>query len=264
MAPIRRSFGVDEFVEQAEANGMVASVVVQTVAEVAETEELLELAATSPFVAGVVGYVDVAAGDVGDQLDRLLERPSGSWLVGIRSLVQYEPDPHWLSRPEVLAGLAEVARRGLCNELLIQPHQLRQVVDAVRTTESRFVIDHLGKPAIASSAWEPWATEFATLARLDNVAAKVSGLVTEADWAAWTVDDVRPYVDHAISAFGPERLIFGSDWPVCTLAAAYDRVVDLVERCVTGFTTHERAAIFGGNAVEVYALDREPGVIGTR
>ena len=264
MTPIRRSFGVDEFVEQAEANGMVASVVVQTVAEVAETEELLELAATSPFVAVVVGFVDVAAGDVGDQLDRLLERPSGSWLVGIRSLVQYEPDPHWLSRPEVLAGLAEVARRGLCNELLILPHQLQHVVDAVRTTEGRFVIDHLGKPAIASSAWEPWATEFATVARLDNVSAKVSGLVTEADWSAWTVDGVRPYVDHAISAFGPERIMFGSDWPVCTLAATYDRVVGLVEQCVAGFTADERAAIFGGNAVDVYALDSTPGVVGIR
>ncbi len=152
MAPIARSFGIDEFRSEADANGIAASVVVQTVTDVAETEELLDLAADNPRLAGVVGWVDLAAADVGDQLDQLQARPSGRWLVGIRSLVQYEPDPAWLKRPPVLAGLREVARRGLVNELLVLPHQLPAVLRAVRAiAESRFVLDHLAKPAIAAA-----------------------------------------------------------------------------------------------------------------
>ncbi len=153
MAPIRRSFGVDEFDSVARAHGVSASVVVQTVADVAETEELLDLASVTPLVAGVVGWVDVTAQDVGDQLDCLLARSSGSWLVGIRSLVQYEPDPAWLTKRSVIVGLGEVAARGLCNELLVVPHQLDAVLTAVsEVSEGRFVIDHLAKPPIASRA----------------------------------------------------------------------------------------------------------------
>jgi L-fucono-1,5-lactonase len=258
MAAIRRSFGAGEFAVEAQANGIAASVAVQTVAEIAETEELLDLAAATPLVAGVVGYVDVGAADVGDRLDRLLARPSGSWLVGIRSLVQYEPDPAWLSRPAVVAGLREVARRGLVNELLVLPHQLAAVRGAVsEVTESHFVLDHLAKPGIASSALEPWAGELAAVAERDNVSAKISGLVTEANWETWTADDLRPYVDHALSVFGPERLMFGSDWPVCTLAASYERVVDLADDLISGLSAAERAAILGWNAAGVYALDNK-------
>ncbi len=259
MTPIRRSFGIAEFDALTRVNGVTASVVVQTVAEVAETEELLDLAATSPLVAGVVGWVDVAAADVGDQLDRILAKPSGSWLVGIRSLVQYEPDPDWLSQRAVVAGLAEVAARGLCNDLLVLPHQLDAVLSAVsEVAESRFVIDHLAKPAIGSSAWEPWATQLAAVARRHNVSAKLSGLVTEAEWSSWTVGQLQPYVEHAMSVFGPERLLFGSDWPVCTLAASYQRIVDLADHFVSTLSTDERALILGGNATELYSLDHSP------
>jgi L-fuconolactonase len=256
MAPVRRSFGIDEFAGLAQASGIAASVVVQTVADITETEELLDLAAETPFVAGVVGWVDVAAPDVGDQLDRLMSRSSGVWLVGIRSLVQYEPDPTWLSRPAVRAGLREVARRDLCNELLVVPHQLDAVLGAVGALpEGRFIVDHLAKPSIASAAWEPWATEIAAVAARENVSAKFSGLVTEADWGAWTPDDLWPYIDHALSVFGPRRLLFGSDWPVCTLAAPYQRIVELAEQFIDGLSHDERAACMGGNAAEVYLLD---------
>jgi L-fuconolactonase len=256
MDPLRRSFGIDEFVRLAQANGIAGSVVVQTVADIAETEELLDIAAAVPFVAGVVGWVDVGAADVSDQLDRLLARPSGSRLVGIRSLVQYEPDPAWLSRRDVLAGLREVARRDLCNELLVLPHQLDAVVGAVRALpESRFVVDHLAKPSIASGTWEPWAAEMAAVAEHENVVVKFSGLVTEADWGGWTPDDLRPYVDHALSVFGPRRLLFGSDWPVCTLAAPYHRIVELAELFIGALSHDEQVACMGGNAADVYLLD---------
>ena len=256
MGPIRRSFGADEFAAEAQGNGIDSSVVVQTVADISETEDLLDLAAASTFIAGVVGWVDVGAPDVGDQLDRLLARPSGSWLVGIRSLVQYEPDPKWLARPAVLAGLREVARRALCNELLVLPHQLGAVVDAAReVAESRFVLDHLGKPPIAAGAWQPWATELSAVAQNDNVSSKISGLVTEADWSTWTPDAIRAYIDHALSVFGPGRLIFGSDWPVCTLAASYRQIVELAELCVGNLSTDEQSGVLGTNAAETYSLD---------
>jgi L-fuconolactonase len=258
MAPIARTFGIDEFTTQAEASGIAASVVVQTVTEIAETEELLDLAATTP-VDGVVGWVDLAAADVGDQIDQLLARPSGRWLVGIRSPVQYERDSAWLSRPAVRAGMREVARRDLVNEVLVVAHQLDAVVDAVSALpESQFVLDHLAKPAIATASWEPWATQLADLAARDNVSAKISGLVTEADWTKWEPDDVRPYLDHALSVFGPRRLLFGSDWPVCTLAASYRQVVELVEGFIAHLSSGEQAAILGGNAAGVYALNDPP------
>ncbi|MEY2524638.1 MAG: L-fuconolactonase [Ilumatobacteraceae bacterium] len=256
MAPIRRSFGIDEFAAEARSNGVDSSVVVQTVADVTETEELLDLAAASTLVGGVVGWVDVGATDVGDQLDRLLARPSGSWLVGIRSLAEYEPDPAWLARPAVLAGLREVARRGLCNDLLVLPHQLTAAVTATREmTESRFVLDHLAKPQIAAGVYQPWARELAELAQHENVSAKFSGLVTEANWSTWTPSDIRPYIDRALSVFGPDRLIFGSDWPVCTLAASYRRIVDLAEDLIGALSTDEEVAVFGGNATKIYELD---------
>jgi len=256
MAPIRRSFGIGEYIDEATANGIDASVVVQTVASTAETEELLDLAAATPRVAGVVGWVDLAAFDVADQLDRLLAKPSGRWLVGIRSLVQYEPDPAWLQRPAVLVGLREVASRGLVNELLVLPHQLPSMLVAVREVgDSQFVLDHLAKPAIAAAQWDPWATDLAAVARCENVVAKISGLVTEADWSHWTSKDLREYVDHAVAVFGPHRILFGTDWPVCTLAASYGQLVDVARALLGGLSVDEQAAIFGANAAATYQLD---------
>lgn len=255
MAPIRRRFDIDDLRPEASAAGITATIVVQAVPDVTETEELLDLAAATPLVAGVVGYVDLAAPDVGEQLDRLRERPSGARLVGIRSPVQDEPDPGWLVRPTVLAGLREVARRDLVYDLLIRAHHLDAALAAVtEVPEGRYVVDHLAKPAIAAGAWEPWAGGLAALAVHGNVSAKLSGLVTEASWDTWSTGDLRPYVEHALAAFGPDRLQFGSDWPVCTLAAPYGRVVAVAERLVGHLTPSERGAVMGGTAAAVYGL----------
>jgi L-fuconolactonase len=130
------------------------------------------------------------------------------------------------------------------------------VLDAVReVVESRFVLDHLAKPGIAAARWDPWATNLSAVAQCSNVVAKISGLVTEADWSRWTQADIRPYVDHAVSVFGSHRIVFGSDWPVCTLAASYEQIVELVEELVDDLSTDEQAAIFGGNAAAIYTLD---------
>jgi L-fuconolactonase len=255
MAPIRRSFSIGDLCPEAAAAGVTATVVVQTVADVTETEELLDLAETTPLIAGVVGYVDLAASDVGEQLDQLQERPSGAWLAGIRSPVQDEPDPGWLTRPAVLAGLREVARRDLVYDLLIRAHQLEAARAAVtHVPDGRYVLDHLAKPAIASGGWEPWASGLAALAACGNVSAKLSGLVTEASWSTWSTGDLRPYVEHAVAAFGADRLLFGSDWPVCTLAAPYGRVTAATTELVAGLSTTERAAVMGGTAATVYGL----------
>ena len=227
----------------------------QTVADVTESEELLGLAETTSLIAGVVGYVDLAAPDVGEQVDRLRERQSGAWLAGIRCPVQDEPDPGWLTRPAVLAGLREVARRDLVYDLLIRAHQLEAALAAVgHVPDGRYVLDHLAKPAIASGGWEPWASGLAALAARGNVFAKLSGLVTEASWSTWSTGDLRSYVEHAVAAFGPDRLLFGSDWPVCTLAAPYGRVVAATDELVDGLSATERAAVMGGTAATVYGL----------
>jgi len=254
MAPIRRDFWIDDLAPELASCGIDATVVVQTVASVDETVELLQLAAETDFVAGVVGYVDLDSDHVGEQLDILLDGPNGHWLVGIRHVVEAEPDPAWLVRPQVLAGLREVAERNLTYDLLIGPPQFQAACRAVAAVPTgRFVLDHLAKPAIATRTFEPWATQIAALAALPNVFAKVSGLVTEAG-PTWTTGDLQPYVDHALASFGARRLLFGTDWPVCLLAGSYSDVVDAATTTLIMLSADEQAAVFGSNAISAYGL----------
>lgn len=258
MAPIRRDFGVGELQLEIDRCGIDATVVVQTLASHDETTELLDLAGRTPFIAGVVGYVDLETDDVGDRLDRLLDAPGGQWLVGVRHVVEREPDPDWLCRPRVLSGLGEVARRNLAYDLLIGPHQFDAAHRAVaEVANGRFVLDHLGKPAIASGTWEPWATQLGALASLPNVSAKVSGLVTEANRSTWSPGDLKCYIDHALTTFGTNRLIFGSDWPVCLLAGSYTQAHQAAIAALSALSDDETAAIFGANAVTTYRLTVE-------
>jgi L-fuconolactonase len=170
--------------------------------------------------------------------------------------VQAEPDPAWLLRPVVLDGLRAVASRGLTFDLLVRSDQLEAAAGAASAVaEGRFVLDHLAKPGIAAQTWEPWATQLAELASCENVVAKLSGLVTEASWSDWKVEDLRPYVDLAVDTFGSQRIMFGSDWPVCTLAAPYEEVVAATEALIEGLDASGRDAILGGTAVRAYRLD---------
>ncbi len=260
MAAIDRSFGVDDLAEVVSAAHIDHSVVVEAASLVAETEELLALAEREPIISGVVGFVDLVAPDVGEQIDRLRSLPGGDRLVGIRSPVQDELDPRWLVRDEVVAGLRAVAERGLAYDLLILPSQIDAAVEAVALVpEGRFVVDHLAKPEIGEHQWEPWASALAALRAHEHVTCKVSGVVTQADWEHWTIDDLRPYFDHVLAVLGPERLLFGTDWPVCTLAASYDTVVDVAEQLTADLSEAEHAAVFGGNATRVYRLShRDP------
>ncbi|MCQ4212100.1 amidohydrolase family protein [Streptomyces longispororuber] len=249
LAPIRRDFTLDDLAPEARAAGVTATVLVQTVTVAEETPEFLALAGRSNLVAGVVGWTDLTAPGVADELDRLRALPGGEHLVGIRHQVQGEADPEWLLRPDVRRGLAAVARQDLVYDLVVLPHQLPACVQAARNhPELTFVLDHLGKPPIASGALEPWRTDVRALAALPNTACKLSGLVTEADWKRWTVDDLRPYADTVLAAFGPERVLFGSDWPVCTLAASYEQVLDSARALVGGADED----VFAGTARRVY------------
>lgn len=250
--PIRRSFGPADLRAVTGPVGVDATVLVQVLNDIDETAEFL--AVDSDLVAGVVGWVDLTAPDVAEQLARLRSGPGGDRLVGIRHLVQSEPDPDWLMRPDVLAGLRAVRDAGLVYDLLTRPHQLPAAVVAVRSVPDMvFVLDHLSKPDIAGKVVEPWATHLAALAAEPNVTAKLSGLVTEAG-PQWTAELLRPYADVALEAFGPDRLMVGSDWPVCLLAASYDEVFDAAAQLCSGLSAAERAEVFGGTAARVYGL----------
>ena len=255
IAAIDRSFDLHDLAE-AKATLIDRTVVVEAASLVAETEELLATAAADPLISGVVGFVDLTASDVGEQIDRLQAAVGGDRLVGIRSPVQAEPDRRWLEHRDVVAGLNEVAARNLVYDLLVLPHQIDAAIAAVaQVPEGRFVVDHLAKPAIIEGQWDPWASAMVALAQLENVSCKLSGMVTEADWRAWSVDDLRPYADHVIAVFGPHRLLFGTDWPVCTLAASYQDVVGVAEQLIADLSEAERDAILGANATRVSRLD---------
>lgn len=258
-SPLRRNFTMADLAPEAAAAGVACTVLVQTVTVPEETPEFLALAAGHELIAGVVGWTDLTRPDVADVLARLLELPGGSHLKGVRHQVQGEPDPEWLLRPDVRRGLAAVADAGLVYDLVVLPHQLPACVKAAGSLPHlTFVLDHLGKPPIASKGLEPWATDVRALAALPNTVCKLSGMVTEADLASWTPDDLRPYADTVLDAFGPDRLMFGSDWPVCTLAATYAQVVETAAELTGALSAHERAAVFGDNAVRTYDLRAGP------
>ncbi|MFB6785033.1 amidohydrolase family protein [Streptomyces sp. NPDC056352] len=255
LAPLRRDFTLDELRPQAAAAGVDATVLVQTICVPEETPEFLALAAADPLAAGVVGWTDPTSRAVGDTLAALRARPGGEHLVGIRHQVQGEDDPDWLLRPDVDRGLAAVAAAGLAYDLVLRPEQLPSAVAAARARpELTLVLDHLGKPPVRPRAQDTWAADLRSLARLPNTVAKLSGLVTEADRYYWTPADLRPFVMTALEAFGPRRLMFGSDWPVCTLAADYGQVMDTTRELLAELAEHERAEVLGGTATRIYNL----------
>ena len=254
---LRRSFGMADLRPHLDAHDIAATVVVQTVTVTDETPELLALAAEEPLVAGVVGWVDLTAPAVAEEIARLRALPGGDALVGVRHQVQAEPDPRWLCRPDVRRGLAAVAAAGLAYDLVITADQLPAAIETARALpELAFVLDHGGKPHIRAGEQEPWRSHLAELGRCANTSVKLSGLVTEADPRAWTVADLRPYADALLDSFGPERVMYGSDWPVCLLAAPYSAVFAAAEELTAQLSPTERADVFGRSAARIYGLVR--------
>ena len=254
---LRRSFSYDELTPALRAHDIDGTVVVQTVCVAAETPELLRLAAATPTIAGVVGWTDLEAADAADRLAALRSGFGGERLAGIRHQVQEESDPQWLARRAVRRGLTAVAAAGLVYDLVVRSDQLPMVLDAVRALPAvTFVLDHGGKPPIGDGALEPWRSQLRELADCPNVAAKLSGLGTEARPPGLDVRLLRPFAETVLEAFGPARTMFGSDWPVCLLAGSYDETI----RAAMAFTEHltpdEAADVFGGTAQRIYRLGR--------
>lgn len=262
MAVLRRSFSVDDLRPSADAAAVTGTVLVQTVTVAGETPEMLAVAAADPLVAGVVGWTDLTSPAVADELARLRSGAGGSYLVSIRHQVQSEPDPAWLRRADVIRGLRAVAAAGLCYDLIVLPHQLAAATYAAAVVPGlTLVLDHAGKPPIASGALAPWAAAIRAFAAQPNTVCKLSGLVTEAAPGAKSPAFV-PFADVILTAFGPGRVMFGSDWPVCLLASDYAGVVDLARVLVAGLSDAERTAVFASTAARVYGIGRPARLAG--
>jgi L-fuconolactonase len=252
MAVLKRDFLPEHLAAELTANGMDASVAVQADQSESETMFLLDLAEKNQRIVGVVGWVDLLSSRVAARLEHFSRF---SKLCGFRHVVQAEPDDRFLVRADFVRGVAQLRTFGFTYDILIYPRQLPAAIElAVRLPEQRFVIDHLAKPEISAGKIEPWATQMRKIAQNKNVFCKVSGLVTEADWKHWKADDFKPYLDLVFDAFGTDRLMFGSDWPVCLLGATYRQVKRLVEDYVKDFPQADKEKIFGGNAARFYAL----------
>jgi L-fucono-1,5-lactonase len=252
LVELRRDCLPDEAQREMAGVGFHASVAVQARQTLDETRALLELADAHPWIAGVVGWVDLQAEDARRQIETLAEHPK---LVGIRHVVQSEPDDRFMLRPQFCRGLGLLEEFGLAYDLLVYSRHLPMTVELVEHFVSqRFVLDHLGKPDIRHGELARWERDVRALAAHSNVFAKLSGLVTEADWKSWTKDDIRPYLDIAFDCFGAERLMIGSDWPVCTVAGGYARTMTMVWDYLAHRSAHERDAVLGGNAQRFYNL----------
>jgi L-fuconolactonase len=254
MAALRRDFLPPDSAREMDAMRFDACVAVQARQTLDETRWLLALAAAHPSIAGVVGWVDLQAGADGVRA-QLSSFASQRKLVGIRHIAQAEPDDRFLLRPRVLEGLAVLTEFGLAFDLLIYRRHLPAAAECVaQCPGQRFVLDHLAKPDIRGREIRDWERDLRALARHGNVVAKLSGLVTEADWNAWTPELIRPYLDVAFDAFGWERLIIGSDWPVCLVAGSYSRTMGVVLDYIADRPAHEQDAVLGGNAQRFWRL----------
>ena len=252
MAVLKRDFLPEHLAAELAANGMDASIGVQAGQSEDETMFLLDLAEKNNCVAGVVGWVDLLSPRVGERLEHFSQFPK---LRGFRHIAQAEPDDRFLARENFVKAVAQLRAFDFTYDILIYPKRLPAAMElAARLPEQRFVIDHLAKPEIKSGKTAPWAAQMRDIAKNKNVFCKVSGLVTEAGWKRWKADDFKPYLDVVFDTFGAERLMFGSDWPVCLVAATYGQVKELIEDYVKGYSQADKGKLFGGNAARFYGL----------
>ena len=236
-------------------NRVDRTILVQASNSLEETRWLLSLADQHAFIGGIVGWVDLESAEVARQLDEFTAHPN---FKGVRHLVESEPADDWLIQDQVVNGLRQLSSRGLSYDLLVHTRHLkhaRRVAD--ECPELHFVIDHLAKPPVARREIDDWARHLKETALRPNVWCKLSGLVTEANWANWRVEDLRPYVEKALEYFGPARMMFGSDWPVCLLAASYDQVLESFEMLLAGLDEKGKRQIFSESAIEFYRIEDE-------
>ena len=252
MSMLRRDFMPGGLEKEIKTAGIDAAVSVQARQTLQETEWLLELAGKHAFIKGVVGWVPLAAPDVRFHLEKFSERPK---LKGVRHVVQDEPDERFILREDFNSGIRALADYGLVYDILIFERHLPAATEFVdRHPNQRFVLDHLAKPKVKENAVEPWRENIRRLAERQNVFCKLSGLATEADWNDWTDGQLSVYLETVLDAFGPRRVMFGSDWPVCLLASSYAGWHDIVVRFCDKLSSDERYRIFGETAIDAYGL----------
>ena len=255
LAPIRRNFLMPDYKAATKPFGIDYSVIVQTVTNYAETPELLELATKDEMVAGIVGWLDMSAEDAISHLDHYQSLPGASYLKGIRDIVQDHPDSNYLARPQVDLNVKELAKRGIAYDILTKTPELPGAIKLVKANpEARFVLDHISKPYIAKNEFEPWESLIKEIASFENVVCKVSGMVTEADWENWKSEDIKPYFEIILENFGPNRLMYGSDWPVCTLAGSYEQVYKLADEFTKNLSESEKKSFWFDCANRAYKL----------
>jgi len=252
MSVIARDFSPADLQSVAGSLGVIGSVAVQARQTLDETRWLLDVADQSDLIRGVVGWAPLAAGEVEQALDEFSGRAK---LKGYRHIVQDEPDDQFILGADFQRGVQCVLDRDLTYDILIYERQLQPAIEFVdRHPSGRFVLDHIAKPKIAAAEIEPWRTNLRQLAERENVTCKISGVATEAKWDDWSLDAIRPYLDAALDAFGPQRLMFGSDWPVCLLATGYDRWLQTVQQWTADWSDDERASFYHGAATAAYNL----------
>lgn len=255
LKPISRSILMNELEPELEKANIDFTVIVQTVPTPDETPEFLDLSLTHPKICAVVGWLDLESTDIRPQLDQYLSHPGGKNLVSIRDIAQDKPDPNWFLREDVIKNIHRIAEYGLTFDILTKPPQLAAAVEMVKQSpENTFVLDHISKPYIAKSQMQPWADQISEIASHENVFVKVSGLFTEADWHNWNHQTFAPYLDHILNTFTPARMMFGSDWPVCLLAATYADTINLMEEFVKEFSVSEQESFWANNARRAYKL----------
>jgi L-fuconolactonase len=251
MAVIQRSFTPADMEPLLQEAGIDGTVLVQVNQNLKENMVFTAAAEAYPFIKGVVGWVDLLAADLEDQLDELRDLPK---LKGFRHIAQAEP-ADYLSRSEVVRGIRQLGKYGFTYDILIKPHQMEAAVELVKTCPAQpFVLDHIAKPYIKAGEIDAWRKLMYTLGAMDNCYCKISGIITEADWHSWTPEQIRPYLDVALEAFGSRRLMFGSDWPVCLVAGSYRDVVNLAADYVQNLSVQEQQDFWGGNATRFYGL----------
>ena len=253
--PIKKNFSINDLRQAIAGCGIEKTVVVQTVTNYDETPELLELAEDDELVAGVVGFLKIDSGDAISHLDKYESMRGFKHLVGIRDIAHDYEDIGYLAKPEVVENVQELGRRGLVYDLLTKTPHMQAAIDLVKQSPgTQFVLDHISKPYMAKGEMQPWADKLRELASFENVVIKVSGLFTEADWKNWKTEDFWPYLDHVTNLFTPARMMFGSDWPVCLLAATYRQSIDLMEQFTKSFSDAERKDFWAGTANRTYNL----------
>jgi L-fuconolactonase len=255
MSILRRDFLLPEFAEALRQSGIQGVVTIQARQMIEETRWLLSLAQTSAIIRGVVGWVPLAHPSVREQLEKFAQNPR---LKGVRHVLHDEPDDDYMLRDDFNRGVGLLEEYGLVYDILIFERHLPQAIRLVdRHPNQVFIVDHIAKPRIGAHLLSPWREKLRELARRENVYCKVSGMVTEADWKDWTLEDLAPYFDVVLSTFGPKRIMFGSDWPVLNLAASYPRWVEMVQRAFAALSEWEQSRIWGETAAEAYRLVRE-------